>query len=63
MYVEHKNCGGEIEEDWTTTYEYEGSKISSFRCKLCREEILGNRDVEIYYLDEGPYEVPGKSKI
>jgi hypothetical protein len=44
--MKHKTCGGELYFDWTVTYEHEGSEIPAIRCANCKEEILGDEDVE-----------------
>lgn len=43
----HKNCGGEIIEDPSITYEYEGTNYPAFRCKKCGEEILGDAQIDL----------------
>lgn len=48
----HLGCGGEIQEDWSKTYEYEGVKVPSYRCTKCHEEILGDAQIMLEGFDD-----------
>lgn len=43
----HLGCGGDIVEDWSTTYDYDGEKCPALRCKKCGKEILGDAETMI----------------
>lgn len=50
--MRHKNCGGEIREDWTKVYVYaddDGNQcqVPGFVCQKCGKEILGDPEVEV----------------
>ena len=50
--MRHVGCGGEVTENWTTTYEYESddgtkSTYPQYICKRCMLEILGDRQIEL----------------
>jgi hypothetical protein len=48
----HKDCGGEIKEEWSWTYEYEDETIPAYVCKKCCKEIISDIEVEIEGWDD-----------
>lgn len=50
-FFTHAGCGGQIEEDWSKTYEYDGNdngkpeKFPAFRCSRCSKEIVGDAQI------------------
>ena len=49
--MKHKNCGGDIIENWSKTYSYEREDGSievhpSYICLKCGREIFGDIDIE-----------------
>ena len=43
--IKHKECGGEIEENWSITVESEGTVYPIFWCSKCCNEIGGDADI------------------
>ena len=48
----HVGCGGEVKEDWSKTYAYEGCAVPAFRCVKCGNEILGDKEIHLPGFDE-----------
>jgi len=46
VILHHKNCGGELREDPSTIYSYEGSEIPAIRCHKCGQEIGGDAEIQ-----------------
>lgn len=47
MRIVHKECGGEVTEDFDSEpYVYEETEVPVLRCLKCGEEITGDSDVE-----------------
>ena len=49
--MKHKDCGGDIEEDWSKRYEYDTDddhieRHPALRCKKCGEEVIGDSQIE-----------------
>ena len=52
--MKHKNCGGDIEEDWSDPYIFDdedakefGTKVPRYICQKCKIEIVGDAEIEI----------------
>jgi hypothetical protein len=52
----HKDCGGELYENPSMKYEYEGGVYPAIMCRKCNREVLGDAEVEIEGLQRGGHD-------